>query len=64
MKAYKTIIYTINRTFIKRLDGKTLFEIFIKSISLIIYIYIYLFGCRAYAIISKIRRLDKMLPRA
>ena len=62
VEAYKIVVYTVNRTFIKRLDWKILFEMFIKSIFLIVYIY--LFGCRAYVMISKIRRFDKILPRA
>ena len=56
------IAYTANRTPIKRLDWKTPFEMFTKSISLIAYMHP--FGCRAYAMIPKIRRLDKILPRA
>ena len=60
--AYKTAAYIANRTPTKRLGWKTPFEAFTKSVPTIAHMHP--FGCRAYPLIYKIPKLQKMRPRA
>ena len=61
-KIYKIAGYIANRTPTKRFRWRTLFEMFIKSVLIIAYIY--LFNYRAYFLIYKIKKFDKMSLRA
>ena len=60
-EAYKTAGYIANRTPTKRLGWRTPFEMFTKSVPAMAHMHP--FGCRAYPLIHKIKKLDKMNPR-
>ena len=60
-EAYKIAGYITNRTPTKRLRQRIFFKMFIKSVLIIAYIY--LFSYRAYPLIYKIKKFDKISPR-
>ena len=57
-KVYKIVGYIVNRTPTKRFRWRIFFEMFIKSMPTMAYIY--LFGCRAFPLIYKIFKLAKI----
>ena len=60
-KAYKIAGYIVNRTLTKRLKQRIFFEIFIKSIFTMVYIY--LFSYKVFFLIYKTFKLAKMSPK-